>query len=220
MGVAPHGRTELDVARVRRWCDERVPDTVRDQVRVECEVAARHLTIVECRPPWREDDMGTDGRGSRSRGSGTGRAAAAGRCTGVTAAFASTYATVWRPHPVSRSYCRRSSEIRQRSYGGGTGAQATMAWVNGRSAAEADGSSIEPNQDADRRLRSGWSAPEAVLDVLGHSVPVRTGRSPGSVTGSRRVALFQWRQRPGRTGLRAGHHVCCEALRSPPPGLR
>jgi hypothetical protein len=47
------------VARVRRWCDQRVPDTVRDQVRVECEVAARHLTIVECRPPWRED-MGTE----------------------------------------------------------------------------------------------------------------------------------------------------------------
>jgi Protein of unknown function (DUF3024) len=56
--VAPHGLPELDVARVRRWCDQRVPDTVRDQVRVECEVAARHLTIVECRPPWRED-MGT-----------------------------------------------------------------------------------------------------------------------------------------------------------------
>jgi hypothetical protein len=33
----------------------------------------------------------------------------------------------------------------------------------------------------------------------GHSVPVRTGRPPASVTGSRRVARSQWRQRPGRT---------------------
>jgi hypothetical protein len=44
-----------DVDHVRRWCDERVPPRVRDQVRVECDVAPRHLTIVECRPPRRED---------------------------------------------------------------------------------------------------------------------------------------------------------------------
>jgi hypothetical protein len=43
---------ELDVARVRRWCGQRVPVHVRDQVRVECDVGLRHLTIVECRPPW------------------------------------------------------------------------------------------------------------------------------------------------------------------------
>jgi hypothetical protein len=39
---------------------ERVPEHVRDQVRVECDVGARHLTIVECRPSWREG-MGSDG---------------------------------------------------------------------------------------------------------------------------------------------------------------
>ena len=27
----------------------------RSEIRVECEVAPRHLTICECRPPWRED---------------------------------------------------------------------------------------------------------------------------------------------------------------------
>lgn len=48
------GLPELDVARVRRWCDERVPARVRDQLRVEYDIAPRHLTIVECRPPWRE----------------------------------------------------------------------------------------------------------------------------------------------------------------------
>jgi hypothetical protein len=40
------------VARVRRWCADRVPEHARDQVNVECEVTARHLTIVECRAPW------------------------------------------------------------------------------------------------------------------------------------------------------------------------
>lgn len=53
------GLPELDVARVRRWCDERVPAHVRDQVRIECDVAPRHLTILECRPPWGQD-IGTE----------------------------------------------------------------------------------------------------------------------------------------------------------------
>lgn len=46
---------ELDVARVRRWCAERVPEHARHQVSIECQVAPRHLTIVERRAPWRED---------------------------------------------------------------------------------------------------------------------------------------------------------------------
>jgi hypothetical protein len=49
------GLPELDVARARRWCEQRVPAHVRDQIKVECDVTPRHLTIVECRPPWRED---------------------------------------------------------------------------------------------------------------------------------------------------------------------
>lgn len=46
---------ELDVARVQRWCAQRVPEHARHQVRVDCQVAPRHLTIVERRAPWRED---------------------------------------------------------------------------------------------------------------------------------------------------------------------
>jgi hypothetical protein len=46
---------ELDVARVQRWCAARVPEHARHQVRVECELAPRHLTIIERRVPWRED---------------------------------------------------------------------------------------------------------------------------------------------------------------------
>lgn len=43
------------MARVRRWCRGRVPEQFRDEVRVAGDVADRHLTVVECRPPWRED---------------------------------------------------------------------------------------------------------------------------------------------------------------------
>ena len=46
---------ELDMTRVQRWCAERVPDRARHQVRVECEIAPRHLTVVERRAPWRAD---------------------------------------------------------------------------------------------------------------------------------------------------------------------
>ena len=42
------GLPELDIARVRRWCEQRVPEHVRDQVRVECDISPRHLTILEC----------------------------------------------------------------------------------------------------------------------------------------------------------------------------
>lgn len=50
---------ELDVARVQRWCAARVPSPARDQLRVECELAARQLTIVERRAPWPEG-LGSD----------------------------------------------------------------------------------------------------------------------------------------------------------------
>ena len=45
---------------MRRWCDQRVPERVRDQVRIESEETARHLTIVECRAP-RHADLGSEG---------------------------------------------------------------------------------------------------------------------------------------------------------------
>jgi hypothetical protein len=43
---------DLDVVRVQRWCAGWVPEHVRDQVRIEFEVAPQ-LTIVERRPPRR-----------------------------------------------------------------------------------------------------------------------------------------------------------------------
>ncbi len=44
---------ELDVARVQRWCAAWVPEHARHQVGVECELAPRHLTIIEVLTPWR-----------------------------------------------------------------------------------------------------------------------------------------------------------------------
>jgi hypothetical protein len=57
--VTQAGLLELDLARVRRWYQQRVPEHARSQVKVECDVTPRHLTIVECRPPWRQD-MGAE----------------------------------------------------------------------------------------------------------------------------------------------------------------
>jgi hypothetical protein len=35
---------ELDVARVRRWCAQRVPAHLRNRIRVECDIGPGHLT--------------------------------------------------------------------------------------------------------------------------------------------------------------------------------
>jgi hypothetical protein len=53
------GLPKRDVAIVEQWCRDRTPDHLTDQIRVECDVADRHLTILDCRPPWRED-MGSE----------------------------------------------------------------------------------------------------------------------------------------------------------------
>jgi hypothetical protein len=49
---------ETDVARVRRWIDARndgLPERARGQMLYELDVEPRSVTIMECRPPWRED---------------------------------------------------------------------------------------------------------------------------------------------------------------------
>ena len=45
----------LDVAAIRRYCEQRVPPHARDQVRIEAEVSDRSVAVVEWRAPWRED---------------------------------------------------------------------------------------------------------------------------------------------------------------------
>jgi hypothetical protein len=51
---------ETDLLRIGRWCRERVPHDLSDQLRVECDIALRHVTIIETRPPW-------DGQGEWTR---------------------------------------------------------------------------------------------------------------------------------------------------------
>ncbi len=51
---------ELDLQRIHRWCRGRVPVELHDELRVEADVAARHVTVVEVRPPW-------DGQGDWTR---------------------------------------------------------------------------------------------------------------------------------------------------------
>jgi hypothetical protein len=46
---------ELDLARIRRFVDARVPPHATHQVRLEVEVQGTAVTIVECRAPWRTD---------------------------------------------------------------------------------------------------------------------------------------------------------------------
>jgi Protein of unknown function (DUF3024) len=44
--------SEADVRRIHTWARARVPEHLWEQVRVEADVGARHVDIVEVRPPW------------------------------------------------------------------------------------------------------------------------------------------------------------------------
>ena len=92
---------ELDVARVQRWCAARVPEHARHQVRIECEVAPRHLTIVERRAPWRED-FGPEWTAFPIARLRYTPPTSPGPCTGATATFASTSTSQWLPHTESK----------------------------------------------------------------------------------------------------------------------
>ena len=43
---------ELAVARIRRFCEERTPVELRDEMRLEADVRGNAVTISDCRPPW------------------------------------------------------------------------------------------------------------------------------------------------------------------------
>jgi hypothetical protein len=50
--VTMAGIPELALRQIERWCAQRVPEHLHDQVRVECRTRGRSVTIVECRAPW------------------------------------------------------------------------------------------------------------------------------------------------------------------------
>jgi hypothetical protein len=45
----------LDMARIQRFANERVPPHARDQVRIDVEVGRSTVTLVERRAPWRRE---------------------------------------------------------------------------------------------------------------------------------------------------------------------
>lgn len=70
----------------------RAPAHVGDHLRVEADVAERHLTIVECRPPWRAD-VGPEWTRFPIAVAVHEGGGGSGRCTGGIATFASTTTT-------------------------------------------------------------------------------------------------------------------------------
>lgn len=45
--MAGSGLPDLDVQRVCRWCAQRVPEHVRDQVRVECDAGQHEIAVAQ-----------------------------------------------------------------------------------------------------------------------------------------------------------------------------
>jgi hypothetical protein len=57
--VRERGVPDTALAIVRSYCEHKVPAQYRDELRVECDVRGRTVTIFECRPPW-SPDVATD----------------------------------------------------------------------------------------------------------------------------------------------------------------
>ena len=46
---------DLDLARIHRYCESRVPPHLRDEAHVEATHRGNNVTIHDCRPPWHPD---------------------------------------------------------------------------------------------------------------------------------------------------------------------
>lgn len=46
---------DLDVARIRKYAETRVPEHARDQIRMEIKIRGNSVTLIQRRIPWRED---------------------------------------------------------------------------------------------------------------------------------------------------------------------
>jgi hypothetical protein len=49
------GIPDPDLRKIHRYAARVVPPESQDQIRMEGDVRGKTVTIVECRPPWRED---------------------------------------------------------------------------------------------------------------------------------------------------------------------
>jgi hypothetical protein len=43
---------ELSLAKLRRFCDQRTPADMSDQMRLEATTRGNSVTLADCRPPW------------------------------------------------------------------------------------------------------------------------------------------------------------------------
>lgn len=108
---------ELDIKRVERWCAAKVPANLLDQIRVECDIAPRHLTVMECRPPWREDFGPEWTPAFRSHDCTTPRPVVIGSCTGATATWTGIDITMCPLRNRSRTSSTNSAPTRTLSSG-------------------------------------------------------------------------------------------------------
>lgn len=46
---------ELDLRKIQEYAAEVVPPNFQNQIRMEVDLRGKTVTILECRPPWRED---------------------------------------------------------------------------------------------------------------------------------------------------------------------
>jgi hypothetical protein len=53
-------RRDSALAAVEVFCESRVPDDLRHEIRVECSRRGNSITIVERRPPWKPEMMGPE----------------------------------------------------------------------------------------------------------------------------------------------------------------
>lgn len=51
---------ESAVAAVKEYCDSRIPEDLRDEIRLDVSRRGRSITIHEQRPPWDADRMGPE----------------------------------------------------------------------------------------------------------------------------------------------------------------
>ncbi len=43
---------DIDLARIRKFCEDATPEELRNEMRVEADVRGKSVTVLECRPPW------------------------------------------------------------------------------------------------------------------------------------------------------------------------
>jgi len=107
--------SELELTRIKRYVDARVPSRLAAQIRMEVVGARPSPSSRRGRHGVRTSVL--TGRASRSLSFGSSRPSLVGRCTGATATYAGT-ATIGSPRPPTSTPCsRRSKQIRRRSSG-------------------------------------------------------------------------------------------------------